>query len=498
MNSKVIYTASLTNKATIFPRVRRARGEINRCNAQVKFGNFSLMRSINSPSILNPLEERILGTVSDASKHVVVVGDGDGRLARAIQSKIGLAARIFVVEPRGALHKYLDDFPGFGKDPWDVAAFEAEVAAYGPFDAMVFYGLHEYWRGHLYRFQRLVAFSQPNGILWVTFANLSSVKFLDRQLPPLKLAADALASPTRFWAQMDYVSWVALNAMFDARVSSVWGLFDKAGFDFCQGDTRGGAEWELKGARIQAHTPAEVVQWGASYIGVQMTARPSGKAPEDGQTLGGVAFNPHLYQALIDPFPEVSGDEADLAWAATELAAIQSARSAMRPSQMVEFTLSLIQNPDAVRDVLVVGAGWGRDVLMLKTARPKWNIVGVESSASMRAIGRLLREQEGLQVESYTLGGALPFEDKTFDVVITLGFMSKLYDQAAASVVQEIIRVARKGVYHLEDARGPEQTIRNKLNSLTEVYACCGKQTEGRHLMVQEKPTGFVFHKVAL
>jgi SAM-dependent methyltransferase len=457
------------------------------------------MRAINSPSTFNPLEERILGSIPEGSKHVAVIGDGDGRLGRGVRAKLGASVRIHLVESRGALHKYLDDFPGFGRDPWDVAAFEAATKAHGPFDAIVFYGLHEYWHGQLYRLQQLLALARPGAVVWATFINTSALRLVEQQLPPLKVTADSLAANDRFWPRMDYATWVAAGSMLEARVDGVWGLLDKQAFDYCQSDKVGEpVEWNVKGAKVPARTPAEVVQWGASYLGIQMTARPAAASATAGQALSGVAYNPHLFQALANPFPEVDGEEGELAWSSTEIAAITAGRKILRPSQIVEFILQQVDSADSLRDVLLVGAGWGRDLMMLKIGRPQWMPVGVETSAALRALGRPVMAQEGMRVEPFEIGGRLPFDDKSFDIVVTLGFMSKLYDQAAVAVAREMIRVARKGIYHLEDARGPEQTLKIKLNLLAEAYAACGRVAEARPLMAQDQFTGFVLHKVTL
>lgn len=441
-----------------------------------------------------------MATLPGAAKHVAVIGDGDGRLARAIKTKLGAGVRIFVVEPRVGLHKYLADFVDVGTDPWAVSAFEEEAQRHGPFDFLVFYGLHEYWRGQLRRFQQIIAFAHPNTPLWVTFVNSSALRYIDQVLPPLRLSADALGSASRFWAKIDYASWMAYSAMLNVRIESVWGLLDNPSFQFCQSPVKDGSvEWEIKGAKIQARTPAEIIHWGAAYVGIQQLVHPDPKATsETTQALGGAAFSPQLFQTLVDPFPETGNEEPELAWAETELRAARANRDTLRPGHLVEFVLGLIEDTDAVRDVLVLGAGWGRDVYLIRKARPQWHCAGVECSKDLITMGADFCKQEGLQVEAFTLGDALPFADKSFDVVLSLGFMSKLYDQAALAVVQELLRVGRKGVYHLEDGRGPEQAPKLKHNSLIGVYAHCGHAVEPKPVLIQGQDSGFIFCKVAI
>lgn len=457
------------------------------------------MRSINSSTILNPLEERILASVPLSAKHFAVIGDGDGRMARAIREKLGANARVFVVEPRVALHKYLDDFDGVGTDPWAVEVYAIEVQKYGPFDFLLFYGLHEYWRGQVRRFQQLLVFASPKATLWVTFVNSSALRYLEKLLPPLRLSADAMAAPSRFWGRIDYASWMAYAAMLNARAESVWGLFDQTSFQFCEDPAKSPTvEWDIKGAKIQARTAAEVVHWGAAYLGIQMTVQPDPASGDVTQALGGVAYNTHLFQTLIDPFPEASNDESELAWADTELRTFRASRDSLRPSPMIEFLIGLVEDADSVRDVLFLGAGWGRDVYMIKKARPQWRCIGIETSREMLLLGENFRREEDIRIEAYTIGEKLPFADKSFDVILSLGFMSRLYDQAALPVAQEILRVARKGIYHLEDGRGPEESLKLKQNTLGSLYAHFGSIVEPKPVLIKGQNSGLLFYKIAI
>ena len=51
----------------------------------------------NTPHILNALEEKILQTTSNDSKHIGIVGAGDGKLARSFQKKCGAQLKISLI-----------------------------------------------------------------------------------------------------------------------------------------------------------------------------------------------------------------------------------------------------------------------------------------------------------------------------------------------------------------------------------------------------------------
>ncbi|GLY15729.1 hypothetical protein Kisp01_27440 [Kineosporia sp. NBRC 101677] len=89
--------------------------------------------------------------------------------------------------------------------------------------------------------------------------------------------------------------------------------------------------------------------------------------------------------------------------------------------------------------ILDVGAGTGRGLRYLTSLRPDMEVVGVEPVAGLRAQAEL----QGTKL----LDGAgqhLPFEEDSFDLVISTGVLHHVPDPAP--VVKEMMRVARLGV----------------------------------------------------
>jgi ubiquinone/menaquinone biosynthesis C-methylase UbiE len=92
--------------------------------------------------------------------------------------------------------------------------------------------------------------------------------------------------------------------------------------------------------------------------------------------------------------------------------------------------------------VLDVGAGTGRALELLGAALPGVQLVGVEPSAALRAVGHA----KGLSRDALISGSgeALPFEDGAFDFVIETGMLHHV--PRPDKVVAEMLRVARRGV----------------------------------------------------
>jgi SAM-dependent methyltransferase len=95
--------------------------------------------------------------------------------------------------------------------------------------------------------------------------------------------------------------------------------------------------------------------------------------------------------------------------------------------------------------VLDVGCGTGDSLrLLAERARPGGRVVGVDTSASLLAVGRQRAEAEGWSAEwVHADAAALPFDDGEFDASLAERVLQHVEDPAA--VVGEMRRVTRPG-----------------------------------------------------
>lgn len=108
----------------------------------------------------------------------------------------------------------------------------------------------------------------------------------------------------------------------------------------------------------------------------------------------------------------------------------------------IRFVQSILRMVDA-RSVLDVGTATGRGLQDLKDAVPKAFVCGVEPVAALvhQAVQKGNTASGSVLVGS---GNALPFADRSFDVVCEFAVLHHVADPAA--VVKEMLRVARKAV----------------------------------------------------
>lgn len=97
-----------------------------------------------------------------------------------------------------------------------------------------------------------------------------------------------------------------------------------------------------------------------------------------------------------------------------------------------------------IGSLLDVGAGTGRTLSKIHAAHPKISLKGVEPSPVLRQVSV---DQWGLAPDQVMEGDALalPFADRSFDLVTAFGILHHIKDHARA--VGEMARVARKGVF---------------------------------------------------
>ena len=93
--------------------------------------------------------------------------------------------------------------------------------------------------------------------------------------------------------------------------------------------------------------------------------------------------------------------------------------------------------------ILDVGSGTGRALTFVKSEVPTIQVVGIEPSAELRAVGHT----KGLTADELRHGDALrlPFDDESFDLVCEFSALHHIAEPRRA--ICEMLRVARRGIF---------------------------------------------------
>lgn len=119
------------------------------------------------------------------------------------------------------------------------------------------------------------------------------------------------------------------------------------------------------------------------------------------------------------------------------------------------------------KSVLDVGAGTGRTINYLKSRHPDIQVTGIEPVKELREQGYKKGIEKENLIEGY--GENIAFPDNSFDIVCEFGILHHV--PQPEKVVEEMLRVARKGIF-ISDSNNFGQgswvarTIKQGLNAL--------------------------------
>ena len=142
--------------------------------------------------------------------------------------------------------------------------------------------------------------------------------------------------------------------------------------------------------------------------------------------------------------------------------------------------------------VLDVGCGTGTLVVLLKRRYPMTEIFGLDPDpkALHRAKKKVRRAGVAVQLDE-GFADELPYEEGTFDRVLSSFMLHHLEDQDREKMLREVLRVLKpSGVFHLLDFAGGEDRASGRLGRLVDSHARLQDNSEQRilHLM---KRAGF-------
>ena len=453
------------------------------------------MRCLNSPSILNSLETKIVDGASADLRHILVVNAGDGRVARAIRAKVGAGATISVVTILPEQSAWVDDFEGRSSNAWDLEWYAARVKKHGPFDFVVLYQLHEFWHGELAQLLRLFDLAKPGALFWSSFLNAQAQRLITRFLPPARLGFPTLVDPFRCTPSLDFGSWMDFVGRAGGAITDLWGMLDQNAQEFCKKQPDKPVQWESRGVKVSIATFADAFLWGATVVGIAFRTRIDA-ATLPTPALSFSAYSGTLLQALVVPYPDLQTREGVLASARLEIEAWRKA-PASEVGTLARLLLDQMGDAAKPKRILLAGSGWGRELVVLKRKYPKWDWVGFDGNPDLVALGKDLVFDAGASAVSGNISAALPFADRAFDGVLSLGYLSSLYEGAARGVAKELRRVSSGGIYHLEDGRGPDQSMQLKSFSLKAVYSDIGCNSTVQPVLVDGSPNGMYMLTVA-
>ena len=102
--------------------------------------------------------------------------------------------------------------------------------------------------------------------------------------------------------------------------------------------------------------------------------------------------------------------------------------------------------------------------------KPEWEFTGIENSLYKIEASKKLTDEPPPNIQYFNPEEALSFQDSEFDVTFTLGYFSTIHSTLAKTLSKELLRVTKGNIYHLEDGRGPNFSLKLIQYSLKSIY----------------------------
>lgn len=458
------------------------------------------MPCLNAISGLNPLEQFIVRSIPDTARHVAVVRAGDGRLARAIRATLSADAEVCVIESRPELSAYLTDFDasvvstGGELDP---AWYQHRVAERGaPFDWIVFYGLHEYWQGHVADFYQILQTLDPKGKCWVSYLNATCVPVLQRRLAAGTAGSLQLGDPLNAAPQLDLGAWAAFLNSSGFLLEQLWGALERTSFAFLGDKEQKPTELRLGTLTLPVANATDAFALGGMVHALQFRRRQEIEL-EQQPRVSACELHSLTIQSFLLPYPDLDERQQIHFQVLREIAAWHSENRPPFSPVMTAFLGDLGKIGD-VRRVLHVGSSWGRDLQMFGQWKTDWEWTGIEADAFVVEQGKRALGAGSVNLQHFDPAAPLPFEDGAFDLVVTTGYFSRIHLPLAHKLLPELVRVASKHLCHLEDSRGADLSIYNKLVPLPALYQQLGKKVTPQPMLANNQQTGIYILKCDL
>ncbi|MCH7932619.1 MAG: class I SAM-dependent methyltransferase [Gemmatimonadetes bacterium] len=137
------------------------------------------------------------------------------------------------------------------------------------------------------------------------------------------------------------------------------------------------------------------------------------------------------------------------------------------------FKNRLIEQASMLRGhrVLDLGCGTATLTLMVKSAHPEAEIVGLDGDPKVLALAQAKADRQGLEIQlDQGLSTDLPYEDGEFDRVVTSLLFHHLTSDSKVRTMHEVFRVLKPGgELHVADFGKPQNSIMRALFYLVQL-----------------------------
>lgn len=427
--------------------------------------------------------------IGNEQRHVLVLGARNSGFIRALRKGLPTGARLCLGGGAAAKMQVGDSerLAHVAESPWDMEAWRAEAQEYGAFDLILVLDLPHWWDGRIDALAQLSDLLEPeDGRLWVQYFNALCLDMLRRRLGAGAQGGINLGMPLHRYSQMDLGSWLGFGRMTGLVQRSLWALADERVLPLFHGKKKS-VRIPFAGKEINIREQTDAISLGAFVHGVEFS-KSAGQGTRPDIHIS--QMSGHALQTFLYPDPGEFEGPVNRLVAKNEVRLWKAGQEPVMPSEWA-YLLKLFEDAADVENVLLVGAQWGGALLTLRKNYPKWNWTAVESDADLVAIGHAAYPELKKDLFLWNPTEKMPFDDQSFDLVVSLGYCSRNQPQLSALLVPEIKRLSQRYAAHFEDATGAERSLLQKHVPLPEIYLKFGIMAKPQLWKdANDKPTG--------
>lgn len=444
------------------------------------------MNFFSYPTV-SPFDHHLLGQDWSAFRHVLVVRSGDGDFAKSLSGALPAEARLVLADGRPDLTRAEGTEPLCAE--WAFDSLESEVAAHGPFDAILFLHLHEYWGGRVGSLTRYLDLLDPKGIAWIEFLNGTCLSQIERRIVRTGMRGDSLTNPANHLGGLDFQGLIGWANAAGCVCHSLWGLLPPDLFEWVTKKKSAETKIEFLKRKIPVSNPHDALRVGAPVGALCLRRRRDSDPAQFKPGLAVAKLTPVGLQQHLLPAAEVAEREADEFQARTQIRALRKTPSPSVAPHRTEF-LSGFTGDASVKKVLLVGGAPAGDWIVLPRAYDDWEWTSLDHDASVARLWKDAFPDAPERLDHWDPESPFPYPDASFDLVLSMGLFSRIQPNLALKYLGEMLRVCGGRIAHLEDTLGPARDLFARENPLPLFYGKLGVTVKAHPMLRGGKPSG--------
>jgi len=397
---------------------------------------------------LNLLEEKILETISNTAKNILIIGSGDGRLGKYLRDRLKNIYLVGIEED-----KELAEISNNFLDKVIVKNIEQDIdnldLKENFFDTLIYFDLDRYISNPFTSLKKYNKFLKDDGDIFCTFYNTHSKEYLQNSISTFG---------SKIFTTLNCFPLFPYNIILFSEIANIssWNIESFLGLLNPEANTISANQNSLSFSNLNitfsANDSFQKYNFYVYYylLRAKKTSNPKVNTSVDIQNHGvlqAVSFD--KIRDIRFRYPAKYWKKYGAYYFAIERKGIEKETLLIKESEYLANIISDYK-PDTI---LELGCGYGRVLKELAKKNKQATITGIDISKDQLKEAKEYLKDFNVSLLEYN-GIKLPFDDNSFDVVYTCGVFSVLPPEIVYPLLKEVYRVSKKIIIHDEEVFG--------------------------------------------